>query len=112
MVLYGPLPVMTVGRWLDDPLGLPITSELQGLWHPAQHDPHRDTRAFACKDCWNIRGTDFATYRGWNTFITHLSNGLLFGRDVDHRGIIHLPKSPGEPGRIGPAQRPGTLAAA
>jgi hypothetical protein len=60
-----------------------------GAWLPgsAASDPtkSRGPRSFACSHCWKVRGETWADDKGggaWNSFITHISGGLLYGHDV------------------------------
>jgi hypothetical protein len=79
--LYAPLPVWTVGRYLDLQEGLDVEG-LSGQWLPGVMDRWAGRRSLACERCWKLRRTSFAGYRGWNELITDLSGGLLFGREV------------------------------
>jgi hypothetical protein len=84
--LYAPQTLWTFGKAIGDESGfdMPDNSGLVGQWFPALHDTSRATgqRSFACRDCWKVRRAWMAHYMGWNDFITHISGGLLYGRDV------------------------------
>lgn len=84
--LYAPQTPWTLGRAINDLSGfdMPEDSGLAGQWVPALTDPSKATgpRNFACRDCWKVRRAWMAHYMGWNDFITHISGGLLYGRDV------------------------------
>lgn len=84
--LYAPMPVWTLGKAINDLSGfdMPEDSGLAGQWVPALHDASAATgpKSFACRTCWKVRRAWMAHYMGWNDFITHISGGLLYGRDV------------------------------
>lgn len=84
--LYAPQSVWTIGQAINDVSGfdMPEDSGLVGQWHPALFDASQATgpRSFACRKCWKVRSAWMAHYMGWNDFITHISGGLLYGRDV------------------------------
>jgi hypothetical protein len=80
--LYAPLPVWTVGRYLDLQEGLNVEG-LSGQWYPGVMDRWAGRRSLACERCWKLQRTSFAGYRGWNELVTHLSGGLLYGREVE-----------------------------
>ena len=80
--LYAPLPVWTVGRYLGMEEGLDVEG-LSGQWFPGVMDRWAGRRRLACEHCWKLRRTSFANYKGWNELISHLSGGLLFGREVE-----------------------------
>jgi len=85
--LYGPQSVWTVGAAMDiqDGFDLPAESGLAGQWIPGAVDPVQSTgpRTFACKACWQLRSACLANRNGWNDFITHITGGLLCGREVE-----------------------------
>lgn len=66
--------------------------EVVGEWFPGLADTVAQpgagpgagagARSFACKSCWGVRSACMANDAGWNEFITHISGGLLCGRDV------------------------------
>lgn len=58
---------------------------LAGRWHPGLSDPVKASgpRTFACHHCWRVSYTSLVGYNGWNNFVTHLSGGLLYGREVE-----------------------------
>lgn len=39
-------------------------------------------RGFACSDCWGVRNFSICGYRGWNDFVSYISGGLLYGKEV------------------------------
>lgn len=91
--LYAPQTVWTLARAIvresDDDGGfeMPEGSGLSGRWHPGLSDPiqsrpRNGLRSFACKTCWGVHSAVMANASGWNDFITHISGGLLRGRDV------------------------------
>jgi len=57
---------------------------LAGQWFPGGADPIASTgpRMFACGPCWGLRSACMANDAGWNEFISQISGGLLYGRDV------------------------------
>lgn len=85
--LFGPQPVWTLGRahGLQESFALPEDSGLAGEWFPGGVDPVMQTGpgTFACKECWQLRSACLANHQGWNDFITHISGGLLYGREVE-----------------------------
>ena len=92
MVLYMPMPIYTVARALGEGDGLEMGDaeaqtestglRIAGRWHPGWHDPREDHPCFACERCWNVRQLSLTCYRGWNDFVTYISGGLLYGREV------------------------------
>jgi hypothetical protein len=84
--LYAPQTLWTLGKAINDLSGfdMPEDSGLAGQWVPALFDASKATgpRSFACRTCWKIRRAWMAHSMGWNDFITHISGGLLYGRDV------------------------------
>jgi hypothetical protein len=84
--LYAPQTVWTLAKAIGGERGfdMPDDSGLAGQWHPGLNDPiaSRGPRSFACKTCWGVRSACMANRNGWNEFITHISGGLLYGRDV------------------------------
>ena len=69
--LYGPVSLLTLGDYLGQkpPIDFPSITQQQ--------------RSFACKKCWNpvyVKHTDPADL--WNLFVTHITAGVLTGRDV------------------------------
>ena len=56
--------------------------KLAGTWHPGMEDELVELRSFACARCWRVKGFSLLRGRGWNEFITHVSGGLLYGREV------------------------------
>jgi len=98
--LYVPLPIDTIGRWVGMEEGLEIGKilnhtngddlapgrkrlDLSGPWFPGVDDPMLGRRSFACDQCWQIKRFSICDYRGWNEFVTYISGGLLYGREVD-----------------------------
>lgn len=79
--LYAPLPVWTIGKYLGMTEGLEVEG-LSGQWLPGVMDRWAGRRSLACEHCWKLRRTSFAGYQGWNDLVTHLSGGLLFGKEV------------------------------
>jgi len=78
--LFGPLAAWTLPEAIDDRL------DLAG-WSPG-FDKTGDGqtnggRSFACKQCWGVRDASLVGGDGWNTFVTHVSGGLLYGHEVD-----------------------------
>lgn len=86
--LYAPMTVWTMGMFaqglIDIGLDMAEDSGLKGQWFPGLSDTigGGGPRSFACKKCWGVRSACMANDIGWNEFITHISGGLLFGRDV------------------------------
>ena len=86
-VLYGPLPVMTAARFLDDGEGLAVDG-LAGRWHPGARPAGVVRWSFACSACWKVWNFTLADYRGWNELVMYLSGGLLYGREVERPGWV------------------------
>jgi hypothetical protein len=94
MYLYGPMTVTTLAKALGEGdaegeggggFDMPEDSappRLAGQWFPGLSDPIPRPRSFACKECWGVRPTRAASRQGWNDFITQISGGLLYGREV------------------------------
>jgi hypothetical protein len=88
LMLYAPLPVWGAGQFLNMDRGLKVTGEangpmnLAGEWEPGWFDPLAGRRSLACEHCWGVRRLSMTSYRGWNEFVTYISGGLLYGRDV------------------------------
>jgi hypothetical protein len=86
MYLYAPQTLWTLPRAIDDMSGfdMPEDSGLAGQWVPGEFDASKASgpRSFACKECWYLRSACMANRNGWNEFISHISGGLLYGRDV------------------------------
>jgi hypothetical protein len=86
--LYAPQTVWTLAQATEGEVGFDLPpreeSGLVGQWFPGLGDAIKATgpRSFACKECWGVRSACMANRNGWNDFITHVSGGLLFGRDV------------------------------
>ncbi|MEM9345114.1 MAG: hypothetical protein AAGB26_00725 [Planctomycetota bacterium] len=80
-MLYAPLPVWTLGKHVDLQEGLNIEG-LSGRWLPGVMDRWAGRRRLACRHCWRVRNGGAAERHGWNEFVTHLSGGLLYGREV------------------------------
>jgi hypothetical protein len=86
--LYGPQTVWTLAKALtgtgEEGFEMPEDSGLAGQWFPGVNDPvaARGPRSFACKHCWGVRSAVMSHSSGWNDFITHISGGLLYGREV------------------------------
>jgi DNA-binding CsgD family transcriptional regulator len=106
--LYGPQSVWTLGQALDVQEGFDLGAadpdrvtgleparflpndgetsapDLAGPWFPGLVDPVKATgpRSFACHYCWRVRYTSLLDRHGWNDFVTHISGGLLYGREV------------------------------
>jgi len=80
-MLYAPLPVWTLGKHVDLQDGLAIEG-LSGQWLPGVMDRWSGRRRLACRHCWRVRNGGAAERHGWNEFVTHLSGGLLYGREV------------------------------
>ncbi|MFN3165932.1 MAG: hypothetical protein ACE37H_02595 [Phycisphaeraceae bacterium] len=80
-VLYAPLPAWTIGRALGIEDGLDVEG-LSGRWLPGVMDRWAGRRSLACERCWRIRRTTMTNATGWNDLVTHLSGGLLYGREV------------------------------
>jgi hypothetical protein len=80
-MLYAPLPVWTLGRYVDLQDGLDVEG-LSGQWLPGVMDRWAGRRRLACRHCWRVRNGGAAERHGWNEFVTHLSGGLLYGREV------------------------------
>ena len=59
-----------------------MISKMAGRWYPGLDDPLVGWRSFACDHCWGVKHFSLSDHRGWNEFGTHLSGGLLFGREV------------------------------
>lgn len=80
--LYAPLPVWTVGRHLGLEEGLAVEG-LAGRWYPGVMDRWAGRRRLACRHCWRVRDSGAAERHGWNELVSHLSGGLLYGREVE-----------------------------
>lgn len=80
--LYAPLPIWTVGKYLDIKEGLKVEG-LSGEWLPGVMDRWAGRRRLACEHCWKVRRVSFADYRGWNELVTYLTGGLLYGHEVE-----------------------------
>jgi hypothetical protein len=86
--LYAPQTAWTLGKALADDLtpgfDMPEDSGLVGQWFPGLGDPvaARGPRSFACKACWGVRSAVMSSSVGWNDFITQVSGGLLYGKEV------------------------------
>jgi hypothetical protein len=90
--LYAPQTMWTLAQALCDgsetgfELPPPEVSGLTGEWFPGMSDPVKDAthgmRSFACKECWRVRSACMAKSDGWNEFVSQISGGLLYGRDV------------------------------
>ncbi|MCH8342532.1 MAG: helix-turn-helix transcriptional regulator [Planctomycetes bacterium] len=108
--LYAPQSTWTIAQQLGDDRGFAISplppgdgaegSEaddgglcLAGAWHPRQIDPIKamGPRSFACHHCWRVQFTSLLNHVGWNTFVTHVSGGLLYGHEVE-RPLDEAPK--------------------
>ncbi len=61
---------------------------LSGRWYPGVEDVLKGKRCFACSTCWRVRNFSLCDYRGWNEFVSYLSGGLLFGREVKRPGWL------------------------
>ncbi len=109
--LYFPLRPWTMldALDLDDPLDFTFRIPSPGL---STHDPSRrvavatprtqdsptlrpvanrqSPAAFypACRHCHKIRGFSLTSSAGWNVFVSHLSAGLLLGREVPRPGCV------------------------
>ncbi len=44
----------------------------------------------ACERCHRVRHVSMTTRQGWNEFVTHISAGLLYGREVARPGDIEI----------------------
>ncbi|MCI0629831.1 MAG: hypothetical protein L0Y44_04155 [Phycisphaerales bacterium] len=86
-MLYAPMPVWTLGRALGigEGLDLPEDCGLGGDWRPGTYEVEcgEGSRTLACKKCWGVRGASMVSDGGWNLFVTLVSGGLLYGRDVE-----------------------------
>ncbi len=96
--LYCPMPVWTIAKWIGDEWAMVVgEDEVAGVRLRRVHVPGvRDTvmpgmeqwksdmtaRAFACAKCWKVRHCAMTNRHGWNEMVSHLSGGLLYGRDV------------------------------
>jgi hypothetical protein len=80
-MLYAPLPVWTLGKYVDLQEGLDVEG-LSGQWLPGVMDRWAGRRRLACRHCWRVRNGGAAERHGWNEFVTHLSGGLLYGKEV------------------------------
>jgi len=104
-VLYAPLPAWTIGRALGLEEGLDVEG-LSGRWLPGVMDRWAGRRSLACERCWQLRRTTMTSHTGWNDLVTHLSGGLLFGREVAKpAGFEHERKRAYQPRRARPAER-------
>jgi hypothetical protein len=77
--LFGPQSVWTLPQHLGTP-GLPC--EPDPIASSGGGAGAGGPRSFACKRCWRVRGMSWADGTGWNEFVSHISGGLLYGRDV------------------------------
>lgn len=88
--LYAPQTVWTLAHSICDGAGtgfdMPEGSGLAGQWFPGTSDPVKDAahgmRSFACNACWKVRSPCMAKSSGWNEFVSQISGGLLYGKDV------------------------------
>ena len=85
--LFAPLPTWTLAKatGVRLRLAMPADSGLCGSWEPGMQDIEigRGHRSFACRQCWNLSNVSLNDCTGWNTFVAHLSGGLLYGMDVE-----------------------------
>lgn len=81
--LYFPLPVWTIPQAMNDRIEIDDGGADDARWSPGFGDPHAGVRSFACKRCWRVRSITLADVNGWNEFITHVTGGLLYGREVE-----------------------------
>jgi hypothetical protein len=82
LVVYAPLPVMTLARALGVEDGL-VVPGLKGLWTPGMEHAQRGHKwHLACGSCWRIDHFSLTDYRGWNEVVSFLSGGLLYGHEV------------------------------
>ncbi len=99
-LLFGPLPVRTLGRALGLAEGLDIQNgesritddksglRLSGAWFPGMDDPLAGVRSFACRHCWGVVTTYLHSHVGWNDFVMYISGGLLYGHEVERPGWV------------------------
>lgn len=90
--LYAPQTVWTLAQAIDDDEGLELPKDcgLAGRWFPGLSDPVLNRaiasgtagRSFACHHCWQPRYDTCVGNQAWNLFVTQLSGGLLYGREV------------------------------
>jgi len=90
-LLYMPMPPWTLPKAIAPELAIDVEG-LAGQWHPAHHDPIRHRRTFACARCWRIRHVSLVNDQGWNTFVSHITAGLLYAREVP-RPLADAPRT-------------------
>ncbi len=94
--LYAPLPIWSLPQAIGVRAGFELPSDcgLSGKWYPGWHEPSigEGRRSFACGECWQPSGAEFLNHHGWNTFVTYLSGGLLYGYEVE-RPLDESPKN-------------------
>ncbi|MEM7626731.1 MAG: hypothetical protein AAF333_14150 [Planctomycetota bacterium] len=73
--LVAPLPVWTIDRALGASAGAALVAE---------SSPVRSR--FACEKCWNVQHTPSDPDAAWNTLVSYLSGGLVYGREVPRPG--------------------------
>ena len=78
--LWMPLPAWTIGDYLEGRTG--------GVWEKMPRFELGRSR-FACSKCWGMRFDPVQSdpQEAWNRFVSVISGGLLYGREVD-RGVI------------------------
>jgi len=78
--LWMPLPVWTIGDALGGRAG--------SAWESMPRFERRG-RSFACAKCWGMRieSVQRRPAQAWNQFVSAVSGGLLYGREVD-RGCV------------------------
>jgi DNA-binding NarL/FixJ family response regulator len=71
--LYLPLPCWTIAdlHGEAEELGIPAPA-----WADLRGQP------MACRHCWNIENRRLTNSVGWNLFVSHMTGGLLTGREV------------------------------
>lgn len=107
--LYLPVPVWTLGRYLDHdwrtgnrrsadeptaktdaaavptaPSPIPTEQDTESADHPAQGDSGAAAPRpqFACSNCHRVQCISMTTSAGWNLLVSVMSDGLLYGHDV------------------------------
>lgn len=78
--LWLPLPAWTIGDYLGGRTG--------GVWEQLPRFEIGQSR-FACSKCWGMRFDPVQSdpVEAWNRFVSVISGGLLYGREVD-RGVL------------------------
>jgi DNA-binding CsgD family transcriptional regulator len=87
--LYLPLPCWTIADFRGE-------AEALGIPSPPWADLHGQLPA--CIHCWRVVGTTTVTSEGWNQLVSHVTGGLLSGREV-RRPIEEAPSQRRRPAR-------------